>query len=106
MYILAFDEYGNFENVEDSQTKYVAGLLYSGTSRDIRIERERILTYLSTCCEEAGAAFPEDLHQNHAGDNWGKVTAVEKAVKRTLAEFMQKGTLHGAVLTTVHGHGR
>ena len=104
MYILAFDEYGNFENVEDSQTKYVAGLLYSGPSRDIRIERERILTYLSTCCEEAGAAFPVDLHQNHAGDNWGKVTAVEKAVKRTLAEFMQKGTLHGAALTDDSGN--
>ena len=103
MYILAFDEYGNFENVEDSQTKYVAGLLYSGTARDIRIERDRILTYLSTCCEEAGASFPEDLHQNHAGDNWGKVTAVEKTVKRTLAEFMQKGTLRGATLADDSG---
>lgn len=103
MYILAFDEYGNFENVEDSQTKYVAGLLYSGPTRDIRIERERILTYLSTCCEEAGVSFPEDLHQNHAGDNWGKVTAVEKTVKRTLAEFMQKGTLRGAALADDSG---
>lgn len=104
MYILAFDEYGNFENVEDSRTKYVAGLLYSGSSTDISFERQRILTYLSTCCEEADAAFPEDLHQSHAGDNWGKVAAVEKTVKRTLAEFMQKGTLHGAVLTDDSGN--
>lgn len=104
LYILAFDEYGNFENVEDAQTKYVAGLLYSGTARDIGIERNRILTYLSECCTEADASFPEDLHQNGARNNWSKVTAVEKAVKRTLAEFMQKGTYRGAALQDDSGN--
>ena len=37
MHILAFDEYGSFENVTDEQTKYIAGVLYTGSQYDTEV---------------------------------------------------------------------
>lgn len=103
MYILAFDEYGNFESADD-RTKYVAGLLYgSGDRRDVTTERARILSYLSLCCREIGASFPGDLHQNREQNNWDRVGAVEKVVGETIAKFMKTGTFRGEMLTDASG---
>ena len=43
MHILAFDEYGSFENVTDDQTKHIAGVLSTGPQYDTEVERKPTL---------------------------------------------------------------
>ena len=103
MHILAFDEYGSFENVNDEQTKYIAGVLYTGSQYDTEVERKRILAYLQDACSNASADFPGDLHQNHQHSNWNQVADVEKELKHTIAEFIKEGTAHGVSLKDANG---
>ena len=103
MLTIAFDEYGDFEGVEEKKGPvFIAGLIYeeSGSESDARRERERIEAYyrqvLKDAAEEIHAPgtampYPGALHAGGSVPH-DLVHAAKEQVNRTLGEFLRTGT--------------
>ena len=120
MITLSFDEYGDFEGLEDRKSPaLIAGVLFddrtgadekrknNGESNERVTERARIKSYYRKVIKAAkagnrqkGFRYPEALHvrEENGTNNSGVVSVVKKKVRETLAEFLQFGTYEGKPL--------
>lgn len=100
MITISLDEQGEFER-EGGGAQFIAGLIFDDGEADGQrhveesLERERIQAYYKRVIEDAGEGFvyPDDLHSN--GDkrrDHNVVRLVKENVRRTLPEFLEKGT--------------
>lgn len=118
MLTLSLDEYGAFEGIGDNtRPVYIAGLLYDdrGRKADKSEEKKRIRAYYNAVIRDAavmstrpvGFEYPTALHSDgdRARDH-EVVRLVKEQVRKTLPEFIRKGTYHGKPLTTITNRGK
>lgn len=111
MITIALDEQGEFEQAKSSREPiFIAGILYDdrGDPNDAKNERMRLEKYYARVCGSAGTSFPEDLHykEYEGGEtNSHKVSLTKDQVRKTLGEFLQRGTYLGEKVTVQH-HGK
>lgn len=111
MLTFSLDEYGDFEGVKGTNEPiYIAGLIYDDADdiRDTDNERRRISSYYKTVIAEAAAGaenpseftYPEALHSNSSRTrDYQVVRPVKELVRKTLPEFIRRGTYQGRRLT-------
>lgn len=117
MILISLDEQGDFENAKfENKPIFIAGVLFDNKNepQEEFFERKRIRSYYEAVIDEAsksvedasGFEYPEALHSDgDKGRDTRVIRPVKDLVKKTLPEFIQKGTYKGAKLTYTNSQG-
>ena len=117
MYIFSLDEYGDFEGINHThEPLYLAGVIFDDKEEqgEEKLERNRIRAYYEQVITDAALetpeyadfSYPESLHSNGNKErDYYVVRNVKEKVRKSISEFIRKGTYNGAPLQWMDKRG-
>ena len=91
MWIVSLDEWGWFEQDDLNGLHGVSGAIFCcETKEDAESERQRLICFFKTVCEEQHAFFPGDLHYDNYKPpiNADAVHRVKRALENEMSDFL------------------